>query len=102
MYVFFSSTDEDGVRTMMLADTDNVNIFTQKFLGFAPGTRQHLQWCSSVHRALFMSGDATTLLLYLPLALFFAQSFYSVGALSSSVLQHIPITFGKVLDQKLS
>ena len=29
MYEFFSSTDEDGVRTMMLADIDNVNVFTQ-------------------------------------------------------------------------
>ena len=70
MYVFFSSTDEDGVRTMMLADIDDVHVLAQKFLAFAPGTRQHLQWCSSVHRALLMSGDVTTLT-HLPLALFF-------------------------------
>jgi hypothetical protein len=39
MYVFFSSTDEDGVRTMMLADIDDLHIFAQKFLAFAPGAR---------------------------------------------------------------
>ena len=61
MYVFFSSTDEDGVRTMMLADIDNVSAFAQKFLAFARGTRQHLQWCSSVHRAMLISGDVTIL-----------------------------------------
>ena len=98
MYVFFSSTDEDGVRTMMLADIDNVHVFAQKFLAFASGTRQHLQWCSSAHRALLMSGDVTTLP-HLPLALFFAHShFTALVPLSSSVLQHIPIPFGKVLD----
>ena len=72
MYVFFSSTDEDGVKTL-LADIDNVNVFAQKFLAFAPGTKQHLQWCSSVHRALLISGDITTLP-HLPLALFFLHT----------------------------
>ena len=45
----------------MLADIDNVHVFAQRFLAFALGTRHHLQWCSSVHRALLMSGDVTTL-----------------------------------------
>jgi hypothetical protein len=98
MYVSFSSTDENGIRTMMLADINNVHVFAQKFLAFAPGTRQHVQWCSSVHRALFMSGDVTTLP-YLPLAVLFAQSFYSIGAfVILSTTACIPIPFGKVLD----
>ena len=29
MYVYFSSSDEDGVRTIILADIDNVNVFAQ-------------------------------------------------------------------------
>ena len=64
----------------MLADIDNVRVFAQKFLAFASGTRQHLQWCSSAHRALLMSGDVTTLP-HLPLALFFCtQSLHSTSA----------------------
>ena len=63
----------------MLADIDSVNVFAQTFLAFASGTRQHIQWCSSAHRAMLMSGDVTTLP-HLPLALFFAQSFYSTSA----------------------
>ena len=57
------------LRTLMLADIDNVHLFAQKFLTFASGTRQHLQWCCSANRALLMSGDVTTLP-HLPLALF--------------------------------
>ena len=60
-YVYFYTTSEDCVRTLMLADIDNVHVFAQKFLAFVSGTRQHLQWCSSAHRALLMSGDITTL-----------------------------------------
>ena len=86
------------MKTLMLADIDNVHVFAQKFLAFASGTRQHLQWCSSAHRALLMSGDVT-LLPHLPLTLFFAHShFTALVPLSSSVLQHLPIPFGKVLD----
>ena len=97
-YVYFYTTSEDRVKTLMLADIDNVHVFAQKFLAFASGTRQHLQWCSSAHRALLMSGDVT-LLPHLPLTLFFAHShFTALVPLSSSVLQHLPIPFGKVLD----
>ena len=97
-YVYFYTTSEDCVRTLMLADIDNVHMFAQKFLAFASGTRQHLQWCSSAQRALLMSGDVTTLP-HLPLALFFAHShFTALVPLSSAVLQHVPIPFGKVLD----
>ena len=82
----------------MLADIDNVHVFAQKFLAFASGTRQHLQWCSSAQRALLMSGDVT-ILPHLPLALFFAHShFTALVPLSSVLLQHVPIPFGKVLD----
>ena len=79
-YVYFYTTSEDRVKTLMLADIDNVHVFAQKFLAFASGTRQHLQWCSSAHRALLMSGDVT-LLPHLPLTLFFCtQSLYSTSA----------------------
>ena len=97
-YVYFYSTNEHRVRTLMLADIDNVDVFAQTFLAFASGTRQHIQWCSSAHRAMLMSGDVTTLP-HLPLALFFAHShFTALVPLSPSVLQHLPIPFGKVLD----
>ena len=101
-YIYFYTTSEDHVRTLMLADIDNVHVFAQKFLAFASGTRQHLQWCSSAHRAslmlMLMSGDITTLP-HLPLVLFFAHShFTALVPLSSSVLRHVPIPFGIVLD----
>ena len=54
----------------MLADIESVHTFAPKFRVFAPGTRYHLQWCSSAHRALLMSGDVTTLP-HLPLSIFF-------------------------------
>ena len=97
VYVYFYTT-ENRVRILLLADIDDVHVFAQRFLAFVSGTRQHLQWCSSVHRALLMSGDVTTLP-HLPLALFFAHShFTALVPLSLSVLQHVPIPFGKVLD----
>ena len=79
------------MRILLLADIDDVHEFAQRFLAFISGSGQHLQWCSSVHS---MSGDVTTLP-HLPLALFFAQSLYSTSA---CVLQHVPIPFGKILD----
>ena len=81
----------------MLADITDIHVFAQKFHAFAPGTRQHLQWCSSEHRALLMLGDVTTLPL-LPLALFFAHSHFTALVPLSTVLHHVPIPFGKVLD----
>ena len=79
-YVYFYTTNVDRVRTLMLADIDNVHVFAQTFLAFATGTRQHIQVCSIAHRALLMSGDVTTLP-HLPLALFFCtQSLYSTSA----------------------
>ena len=86
------------MKTLTLADCTNVHVFAQRFLTFAPGTRRQLQWCSSVNRALLMSGDVTTLP-YFPLALFFAHSHWTAMVpLSPSVLQHLPIPFGRVLD----
>ena len=79
MYVYFYTTNEDHVRTLMLADIDSIHVFAQTFLAFASGTRQHVQWCSSAHRALLMSGDVTTLP-HLPLAVLFAQSLHSISA----------------------
>ena len=61
LHVYHYSTDEQRVRKLMLADIENVHVFTQTFLAFAPGTRYHLQWCSSAHRAMLMSGDVTAL-----------------------------------------
>ena len=96
LHVFFYTTDENHVRSLMLADIDDVHVFAQRFLAFASGTRHHLQWCSSVHRALLMSGDVTTLPHLPPLALFCTVT--ALVPLSPSVLQHVPIPFGKVLD----
>ena len=59
-YVYFYNIDEERMRTLMLADIDNVHVFAQTFLAFASGTRQHIQWCSSARRALLMSGDVTS------------------------------------------
>ena len=70
-YCSFYTVDEDGVRILNLADCSDVHVFAQRFLAFAPGTRIQLQWCSSVHKAMLMSGDVTTLP-HLPIALFFA------------------------------
>ena len=76
-YVYFYSTDEHRVRTLMLADIDDVHVFAQAFL--TSGIRQRIHWCSSAYRAMLMSGDVTTLP-HLPLALFFCtQSFYSTS-----------------------
>ena len=97
VYVYFYTT-ENHVRILLLADIDDVHEFAQRFLAFISGSGQHLQWCSSVHRALLMSGDVTTLP-HLPLALFFAHShFTALVPVSLSVLQHVPIPFGKILD----
>ena len=74
----------------MLADIDNVHIFAHKFISFAQGTK-HLQWCSSVHRALLMlmlmSGDVT-ILAHLQLALFFAHSHFTALVPLSSTTAH--------------
>ena len=79
-YVYFYCTDARCVKTLMLADIDNIHVFAQRFLAFASGTRQHIQWCSSAHRAMLMSGEVTTLP-HLPLALFFfTQSLYCTSA----------------------
>ena len=97
-YCSFYTVDEHRVQTLNLADCSNVHVFAQRFLAFAPGTRQQLQWCSSVQRAMLMSGDVTTLP-HLPLALFFAHSHWTAMVLlSPSVLQHVPIPFTKLLD----
>ena len=97
-YCSFYTVDEDGVRALNLADCSNVHVFAQRFLAFAPGTRRQLQWCSSVHRAMLMSGDVTTVP-HLLIALFFAQSHWTAMVLlSPSVLQHVPIPFAKLLD----
>ena len=83
------------MRTLMLADIDDVYVFAQTFLAFASGTRQHIQWCSSAHRALLMLQLYHTCHWHC----FFAHSHSTaLVSLSSSVLQHVPIPFGKVLD----
>ena len=52
-YVYFYTTGEDRVRTLMLADIDNVHLFAQKFLRLLQaqdntysGTVVHIEPCS--------------------------------------------------------
>ena len=79
LYTFISTP----LRTVLLADIDDVHVFAQRFLAFVSGTRQHLQWCSSVHRALPMSGDVTTLP-HLLLALSLAHCHFTALALCAT------------------
>ena len=64
-HVYFYTTSEDCVRTLMLADIDNVHAFAQKFLVFASGTRQHLQWCSSASNCCTLCSKSTQALVTL-------------------------------------
>ena len=96
VYNSFYLSDE-GVRSLTLADTRDVAEFARRFRTFDPGTRRHVQYCSSVNSALLMSGDVTTLPL-LPLAIFHAPGHWvAMLPLSASVVRYIPIPLTRVL-----
>ena len=68
---------EEGIRSLTMADTRDAADFAHRFCTFDPGTRRHVQYCSSVNSALLRSGDVTTLP-HLPLAIFHAPQHWVV------------------------
>ena len=98
IFLYFTFYENDnGMRSLTLADCSDVTEFAQRFLARDVGTTRHVQNATSVNRALLASGDVTTLP-HLPLAIFLGHNhFTALLFVSSSVVQHIPIPFTRVL-----
>lgn len=78
--------------------TNTVEQLAQRFLSSELGTRTHLIYCTSVHRALLSNGDVSNLPL-LPISLFNCHNLHWVAMLprTQSAMQYIPIPKTRIL-----
>lgn len=56
------------IRTLTMADTTNIQQFTQRFSCYDPDTRTHILYCNNVHRTL-LAHNGISALNSLPLSL---------------------------------